>query len=62
MAYAAATMSSEENPRRHRWPFFALAAVVLAVVLAVAWMRVAVKKIEAQRDDYAPLPASAPTR
>jgi hypothetical protein len=38
------------------------AAVVLGIVLAVIWVRVAVIKIERERDLNAPLPSSAPVR
>lgn len=51
-----------ENPRRYKWPWFVLAAVVLGIVLAVLWMRVAVNKVERERDYNAPLPTSAPAR
>jgi hypothetical protein len=51
-----------EDPRRYRWPWLALAAVVLAIVLAVFWVGLAAKKIAEQRDFNAPLPASAPAR
>ena len=34
---------------RYRWPWFALAAVILGVVLAVVWMSVAVRRIREQR-------------
>jgi hypothetical protein len=53
---------TNENPRRYKWPWLALAAVVLAVVLAIVWMTFAVKKVERERDFSAPLPSSAPTR
>ena len=45
----------DENPRRHRWPWFVAAAVVLGVVLAVVWMRFAVKRVEQQRDFSDPM-------
>ncbi|HZL79731.1 MAG TPA: hypothetical protein VFC17_12920 [Candidatus Limnocylindrales bacterium] len=51
-----------ENPRRHQWPWFALAALLLAIALAVVWMTFAVKKVERERDFSAPLPSSAPVR
>lgn len=47
---------------KYRWPWFAAAAVVLAIVLAVVWMTFAVKKVERESDFSAPLPSSAPTR
>ena len=48
------------NPN-YRWPWFALAAVLLALVLAVIWVAIAARKVEQQRD-FGPLPASAPAR
>ena len=45
----------DEMPRRYRWPWFVLAAVVLAVVLAVIWMSYAVKRERQQRDFSAPI-------
>lgn len=38
------------NPPRYRWPWFLLAAVILAVVLAIAWMSVAVRRTRELRD------------
>jgi len=52
----------EDPPRRHQWPWFAAGVVVLGLVLAVVWMRLAVKKLEQERDVNGPLPASAPSR
>lgn len=48
----------EEMPRRHRWPWFVLAGVVLWIVLAVIWMAADVKKLEHERDFNAPVPVS----
>jgi hypothetical protein len=42
---------------RYRWPWFVLGAVILAVVLAVLWMAVAVRRTRALRDTN-PLPSS----
>jgi hypothetical protein len=51
-----------KTPRqKYRWPWFALAAVLLFIALAVLWVGLAAKKVEQQRD-FAPLPASAPAR
>jgi uncharacterized membrane protein YqiK len=38
----------EENSARQnlKWPWFAAAAVVLGIVLAIVWMTFAVKKVE----------------
>jgi bacteriorhodopsin len=52
---------SDPKPK-YKWPWFALAGVILFIVLAIVWMTVAVKKEERQTDFSAPLPASAPTR
>jgi hypothetical protein len=46
---------------KYKWPWFVLAAVVLAIVLAVVWVAIAAKKVEQQRD-FGPLPSSAPVR
>ena len=61
--YAPATMTEpDENPRRYRWPWLVLAAVVLAIVLAVLWVAAAARKVAQQRDYNSPLPVSAPAR
>jgi len=44
---------SRETPSRgprYKWPGFVLAAVILAVVLAVLWMSVAVRRTRELRD------------
>ena len=46
--------------QNYKWPWFAAAAVVLALVLAIVWMSFAVKKVERERDDNSPLSNSAP--
>ena len=48
--------------QNYRWPWFALAAVLLGLLLAVLWVGNAAKKIAQQRDYNAPLPATAPNR
>lgn len=45
----------------YKWPWFVLAAVLLGIALAVVWVAIAAKKVEAQRD-FTPLPATAPAR
>jgi hypothetical protein len=58
-------MNGPENnspPPKYKWPWFVLAAVVLAIVLAVVWVALAAKKVEEQRDFGQPLPSSAPAR
>jgi hypothetical protein len=49
-------------PPRYRWPYFALAGVVLFIALGIFWVALAAKKIERQRDFSAPLPSSKPVR
>ena len=48
-----------KNPRRYKWPWFALTAVLLGIVLAVVWVSFAVKKVERERNFNAPVPARA---
>jgi len=47
---------SEQNlpPPKYKWPWFALAMVVLGIVLAVVWMTFAVLKVKRERDFSAP--------
>ena len=49
----------DENPRRYKWPWFVLAAVVLAVALAILWVSFAVREVERERNTGAPVPAGA---
>ena len=42
--------------RRYTWPWFVLAAIILAVVLAVAWMSREVQRARRIHDLNAPLP------
>ena len=57
--YNAASMDDpNENPQRHRWPWFVLAAFLLGVALAVLWISFEVRKVERERDVNAPLPSS----
>ncbi len=52
----------DNSPKRsYKWPWFAAAAIVLFIVLAVLCVANAAKKVEQQRD-FAPLPSSTPTR
>ena len=48
-----------QNPRRYKWPWFVLAAVLLSIVLAVAWVSFAVKKVERERNFNTSIPAGA---
>jgi hypothetical protein len=43
-------MSNESRKPIYRWPWFVLAAVILAIVLAVAWMYFEVRKTKRIRD------------
>ena len=43
-----------ENPRRYTWPWFVLAAVVLAIALAVLWMSKEIERTRRIRDLNAP--------
>jgi hypothetical protein len=45
-----------ENPRRYKWPWLALAAILLFVALAIVWMGFAVHREKQERDFNAPLP------
>ncbi|MSU58403.1 MAG: hypothetical protein EXS35_09525 [Pedosphaera sp.] len=36
-------------PRRHVWPWFVLAALILGGVLAVIWMRAEIRRMELRR-------------
>jgi len=56
------TVGAMDEPRqKYRWPWFAAAAILLFVVLAIFAVALAAKKVEQQRD-FAPLPSSAPAR
>jgi len=56
-------MNDQDDPnRKYRWPWLVAAAVLLAIVLAVAWVAFAVRKVELQREGRTPLPNSAPLR
>ena len=46
-----------ENPRRYKWPWFVLAAVLLFVALTILWMSFAVHREKQERDFNAPIPA-----
>jgi len=50
-----------EKPPRYRWPWIALAAFLLAVALAIAWMGYAVH-LERQARDFNVPSADAPSR
>jgi len=48
--------------QNYKWPWLVLAAVVLFVVLAVAWVGYAAHRENRERDFSAPLPSSTPAR
>jgi bacteriorhodopsin len=48
-----------QNPRRYKWPWFVLAAVLVFVVLTIVWVSFAVKKVERERNFRAPVSAGA---
>ena len=44
-----------DSPKRHyRWPWMVAIALIIWVLLAVAWMSVAVRHVREQRDFSAP--------
>jgi NADH:ubiquinone oxidoreductase subunit 6 (subunit J) len=45
--------------RNYKWPWFALAAVVLFLVLAIVWMSYAVHREKQERNFNAPIPNSS---
>ena len=52
----------KETPRRYKWPWYALAALLLFITLTIIAMRIAVNRERQERDYNAPLPNSAPGR
>ena len=58
-------LPNDQEKRRYTWPWFVLAAVVLAIVLAVAWMSKEIARTRRIRDLNAPPPqgqSSAPSQ
>ena len=51
-----------EKPRRYKWPWLVAAGLALGLVLAVVWVRVAVKTVERERDWNGPLTGNAPQK
>jgi hypothetical protein len=44
-----------ENPRRYKWPWFVLAAVLLFVALAVLWVGIAAHREKQERNFNVPI-------
>jgi len=44
-----------ENPRRYKWPWFVLAAAVLGIILAIAWVGFAAHREKQERNFSAPI-------
>ena len=49
----------DNNPRRYKWPWFVLAAVLVSIVLAVVWVTFAVKKVERDRSFNPSIPVGS---
>jgi hypothetical protein len=47
------------NPRRYKWPWFVLAAVLLFLVLGILWVGFAANRERQERDFSAPIPGGA---
>ncbi len=47
-------MTEEPSGRRYRWPWFLLAAVLLAIALAVLWLSKEIQRARRIRDLNAP--------
>jgi hypothetical protein len=47
-------MNEVNNPPRYRWPWFLLAAVILAVVLAVVWVNHEVQRTKRIKEANTP--------
>ncbi len=54
-----ARTSDQPSRRRYTWPWFLLAAVVLAVVLAILWMSVAVNRLRHSQNPFYRPPGAA---
>jgi ABC-type transport system involved in cytochrome c biogenesis permease subunit len=48
-----------ENPRRYKWPWFVLAAVLLFLALSVLWVGFAANREKQERNYNAPIPSGA---
>jgi flagellar biosynthesis/type III secretory pathway M-ring protein FliF/YscJ len=54
MANETSNLPNPQNQRRYTWPWFVLAAVLLAIALAVAWMSKEIERTRRIRDLNAP--------
>ncbi|TAL05287.1 MAG: hypothetical protein EPO07_03760 [Verrucomicrobia bacterium] len=53
--------SPNNPPRPHRWPWLALAFVLLGVLFAVLWIALEVRRLQWQKSVALPESSSAPT-
>jgi hypothetical protein len=58
MSDEGTTARSTAPPQRYKWPWFVLAAFILAIILAVVWMRAEIERTRRIRDANAPAPAT----
>ena len=56
MTNDTANLPDPQNKRRYTWPWFVLAAVLLAIALAVLWMSKEIERARRIRDSNAPTP------
>jgi hypothetical protein len=49
-----------KNPRRYKWPWFVLAAVLLFLALAVLWVGYAAHREKQERDFNTAIPTGSP--
>ena len=61
MTNDAGNLPDPQGKRRYTWPWFVLAAVLLAIALAVLWMSKEVERTRRIRDLNAPPPRSEHT-
>jgi len=56
MTNDAGNLPDPQGKQRYRWPWFVLAAVLLAIALAVLWMSKEIERTRRIRDLNAPAP------
>jgi hypothetical protein len=56
MTNDAGNLPDPQNRRRYTWPWFVLAAVLLAIALAALWMSKEIERTRRIRDLNAPAP------